>query len=29
MHLNRTLNLIKSHDCQAGVVINPATPVES
>jgi ribulose-phosphate 3-epimerase len=26
-HLNRTLHLIKSHDCQAGVVINPATPV--
>jgi ribulose-phosphate 3-epimerase len=27
-HLDRTLNLIKSHDCHAGVVINPATPVE-
>ena len=27
-HLNRTLHLIKSHNCQAGVVINPATPVE-
>lgn len=27
-HLNRTLHLIKSYDCQAGVVINPATPVE-
>jgi ribulose-phosphate 3-epimerase len=27
-HLNRTLNLIKTHDCRAGVVINPATPVE-
>jgi ribulose-phosphate 3-epimerase len=26
-HLNRTLNLIKSHGCKAGVVINPATPV--
>ena len=26
-HLNRTLNLIKSHQCRAGVVINPATPV--
>jgi ribulose-phosphate 3-epimerase len=26
-HLNRTLHLIKSHDCVAGVVINPATPV--
>src|SRR4029077_8692553 len=29
MHLNRTLHLIKSHDCQAGVVINPATPVDT
>jgi len=28
-HLNRTLHLIKSHACQAGVVINPATPVET
>ena len=28
-HLNRTLNLIKSHGCRAGVVINPATPVEA
>jgi ribulose-phosphate 3-epimerase len=28
-HLNRTLHLIKSHDCLAGVVINPATPVET
>jgi ribulose-phosphate 3-epimerase len=28
-HLNRTLNLIKSHDCLAGVVINPATPVDT
>lgn len=27
-HLNRTLHLIQSHDCRAGVVINPATPVE-
>jgi len=27
-HLDRTLNLIKSHNCHAGVVINPATPVE-
>jgi ribulose-phosphate 3-epimerase len=26
-HLNRTLHLIKSHDCRAGVVINPSTPV--
>jgi len=28
-HLDRTLHLIKSHDFQAGVVINPATPVET
>jgi ribulose-phosphate 3-epimerase len=28
-HLNRTLNLIKGHECLAGVVINPATPVET
>ena len=28
-HLNRTLHLIKSHDCLAGVVINPATPAET
>jgi ribulose-phosphate 3-epimerase len=28
-HLNRSLHLIKSHDCLAGVVINPATPVET
>ena len=28
-HLNRTLHLIKSHECQAGVVINPSTPVET
>jgi ribulose-phosphate 3-epimerase len=27
-HLNRTLHLIKSHDCLAGAVINPATPVD-
>jgi ribulose-phosphate 3-epimerase len=27
-HLDRTLHLIQSHDCLAGVVINPATPVE-
>jgi ribulose-phosphate 3-epimerase len=26
-HLDRTLHLIKSHNCRAGVVINPATPV--
>jgi ribulose-phosphate 3-epimerase len=29
VHLNRTLHLIKSHNCLAGVVINPATPVET
>jgi len=28
-HLDRTLHLIRGHDCQAGVVINPATPVET
>ena len=28
VHLNRTLHLIKSHGCLAGVVINPATPVD-
>ena len=28
-HLNRTLHLIKSYDCLAGVVINPATPVDT
>ena len=28
-HLNRTLHLIRSHDVQAGVVINPATPVDT
>ena len=27
--MNRTLHLIKDHDCLAGVVINPATPVET
>jgi ribulose-phosphate 3-epimerase len=27
-HLDRSLNLIKNHGCNAGVVINPATPVE-
>jgi len=29
VHLDRTLHLIKSRDCLAGVVINPATPVET
>jgi ribulose-phosphate 3-epimerase len=28
-HLNRTLHHIKDHGCLAGVVINPATPVET
>jgi ribulose-phosphate 3-epimerase len=28
-HLNRTLHLVKSHQCLAGVVINPATPVDT
>jgi ribulose-phosphate 3-epimerase len=28
-HLDRTLHRIKEHDCLAGVVINPATPVET
>ncbi len=28
-HLDRTLHLIQSHDCLAGVVINPATPVDT
>ena len=28
-HLNRTLHLIRSHEALAGVVINPATPVEA
>jgi ribulose-phosphate 3-epimerase len=28
-HLNRTLNLIRTHDVSPGVVINPATPVET
>jgi ribulose-phosphate 3-epimerase len=28
-HLNRTLHLIRSHDLLAGVVINPATPVDT
>ncbi len=29
VHLNRTLNLIRSHGVSPGVVINPATPVET
>ena len=27
-HVHRTVQLIKSHGCQAGVVLNPATPVD-
>lgn len=26
-HVDRTLQLIKQHGCQAGVVLNPATPL--
>ena len=26
-HVDRTLQLIKEHDCKAGVVLNPATPL--
>ena len=29
VHLDRTLHLIKGHNCLAGVVINPATPVDT
>jgi len=29
VHLNRTLDLIRQHGCKPGVVINPATPVET
>jgi len=29
VHLNRSINRIKELGCKAGVVINPATPVES
>ena len=29
VHLNRTLHHIKDHDCLAGVVINPSTPVDT
>ena len=28
-HLNRTLELIRHHGCRPGVVINPATPVQT
>ena len=29
VHLHRTLQLIESHGCKAGVVLNPATPVHT
>jgi len=29
IHLNRTLELIRSHECKVGVVLNPATPVQT
>jgi ribulose-phosphate 3-epimerase len=29
LHLNRVLHHIRDHDCLAGVVINPATPVDT
>ena len=29
VHLNRTLHLIESHGCKPGVVLNPATPIET
>src|SRR5438045_3452365 len=29
IHLNRTLELIRHHGCRPGVVINPATPVQT
>ena len=29
LHLHRTLELIRHHGCEPGVVINPATPVET
>jgi len=28
-HVHRTVQLIRSHGCQAGIVLNPATPVEA
>ena len=27
-HVNRTLNLIRDHGCQSGLVLNPATPLD-
>jgi len=29
VHLDRSLHLIRNHNCLAGVVINPATPVDT
>ena len=29
VHLNRTIELIRSHGCKPGVVLNPATPVQT
>ncbi len=29
VHLNRSLELIRSHGCKVGVVLNPATPVQT
>ncbi len=29
IHLNRTLDLIRTHGCKPGVVLNPATPVQT
>ena len=29
VHLHRTLDCIRQHKCRAGVVLNPATPVET
>jgi len=29
IHLNRTLELIRSNQCKVGVVLNPATPVQA
>lgn len=28
LHVHRTIQLIKSHGCRAGLVLNPATPVD-
>jgi ribulose-phosphate 3-epimerase len=28
-HVHRTVQLIRAHGCQAGLVLNPATPVEA